>query len=1610
MEYIPGVEEDELFNPEVVNLGNNQAQNYDAAVHDIHGAMVQLERHLVFLNQNAANIPSHQVNCQIITPTVNAIITPDRIPICIVRATTMVPTNFLLYPRVLACYKKALQMARDRMGMPYHHADCFTLGLWIWMDVPGEMIRGPVCIMNHGKRFTLPQNISVMGIMREIYRWQYEGSNDYHGSGFIFDINNDEMMMEFTFHFNRPNGYNGGNRHMHGLYQSGYVPSQPGIHRFRHDFMRHGQQNFVGHGMVVTARNDVQLVRNGVRINQIERINRRHHGLVGMYDKFKSNIFVRGGLGDFFFTTKACVFTPESTLNMCFPMAFLRSQCRTFIYERNGVATQNCCNLLEIIESKPFEFGIEAYNERVKLMEEVQVHNVNYIFDNFIIKDLFAGSDLNDFPVPWRCGNDLVMFNPFKKVRSAGAGILSTRYYADLIEEKMPDAHEFLYQWEATAILLHYFVEKTMGREIDVTDLDECMRCYGHVFSCHVHVHRSELMCKKWREFNPEMNPELTSPHMYRHHISMLIKDDHIHAVSAVRKFFQSSLKSTICVHQFCDLCSKVLPNSSNFEKSKEHHTMCALKHVPLEDGEDIHDAMSRMILKCNQPMAKMSRNFQVKEKQKYCVCCRVFKPECDHARILIRNENVFQCSLCYANLSYMDYNHHKCFIHKPKEKAPFKDDKLFVYDVEASQQKISVDDPNILIHSLNLVCVMAVYFTEETEEVSKKCFQNIHDFMIYIMNDKTFENSIFLAHNGGGYDHQYVVRYLEENCIEHSSIPSPNNPHKYFKITMNLPMGGTITFLDFMLYMPGSLKGIAESFGLEVTKGDFPHKFNNGANEGYVGRIPPLKSSDDYFSLTTRRTLKDQKELEKWYDEESKIFCTCDLDCVCTKKKWSFQEEIKRYCFLDVKVLALACRKYRDKLMSFHGESDGWKASSADPFNFMTQSQIALNIFLRGNDQDIALIQNKIRGDFDPDQIVWLVLEGMKTGRHIIHAGNSNMEYYHAKSGCYLDGFCDDDGVAYEFFNCEYSGCMHCGSERILNREMSLIRNATYDILYGEQLNYIERLSESMVVNVMRSCQLEEMIKTSGYNTPHLMEYLRKCSDIAKDREIFYGGRTEVFQAYLDISKMPGYEAKYLDVCSLYPFVCSNRMMPIGHPEIFFHLQCDMRRLSATNPDGYYGFIRCRVQCPRDDLIGLLPSRDKDESNNIKLTFNLHEKIGSWHTAEIYHAMERGYKVLEIFEVKHWNVEFRSPNLFRGYMSFFLQQKVEAGGWRKMGHPNESPTEEEKIVLCEKMFRLNGQMGEPRPDFVRKDPVAYAAAKNFLNCLWAKFSQRTPDDGTMIIYGMSDYEQVMSDVRTDKNSLRFRLIKDNTFKVSYKIRRGFEPVNNHYNIYISSTVTSEARTILHRQMYRIGPERVLYCDTDSIIFIRHLSDADLSSPGLGGWEDEHHGENILYYVGIAPKTYCLTIDKGEEETDLTKRVVDDVKTKGVCLNMSNRSFMNMMSMRNLLRVDVLGDDVKPLQMSYMTIAPNSTIPTVGYAEMITRYGMKAIRAVFSKRLLIPYFKSEGDPIQMSDFACIRLVPFGYHLPGSEHTETEEEELILLSELMYGNLYPGRKK
>jgi hypothetical protein len=105
--------------------------------------------------------------------------------------------------------------------------------------------------------------------------------------------------------------------------------------------------------------------------------------------------------------------------------------------------------------------------------------------------------------------------------------------------------------------------------------------------------------------------------------------------------------------------------------------------------------------------------------------------------------------------------------------------------------------------------------------------------------------------------------------------------------------------------------------------------------------------------------------------------------------------------------------------------------------------------------------------------------------------------------------------------------------------------------------------------------------------------------------------------------------------------------------------------------------------------------------------------------------------------------------------------------------------------------------------------------------------------------------------------------------------------------------VIAHARCRLHRQMIKIGPERILYCDTDSIIFLYSRLQNTLASRGLGNWVDEKidFGGSIKKMYAFAPKSYCLLLENGEYR----------IKAKGCCMTLPNKLKADPAELENML-------------------------------------------------------------------------------------------------------------
>jgi hypothetical protein len=295
-------------------------------------------------------------------------------------------------------------------------------------------------------------------------------------------------------------------------------------------------------------------------------------------------------------------------------------------------------------------------------------------------------------------------------------------------------------------------------------------------------------------------------------------------------------------------------------------------------------------------------------------------------------------------------------------------------------------------------------------------------------------------------------------------------------------------------------------------------------------------------------------------------------------------------------------------------------------------------------------------------------------------------------------------------------------------------------------------------------------------------------------------------------------------------------------------------------------------------------------------------------------------------------------------------------------------------------VYRESGCIAKIRIDQVKKNPVRRQMAKIYLNSLWGKFCQKPSRTHYKTIHGYQQFAELWFHPHIDKSTFSFRHLAHDTWKVKYETYENFTQPNAKYNIFLASKVTEWARCILHRQMLVIGPSRILYCDTDSILFLYPRDAPSLEGCGLGQWINEYPEKRIMRLYALAPKFYFLVFEDG----------TTSLKSKGVQMTLKNLRKLKADSLgMQLLEIffpkkDAQGE-VAPfsnyIKLSNMIMGANSINAHIAYGTMTTRYTQdKRVRPVFFKRTFVSYSHQENVSYTIETLDKIpRIITIPHH-------------------------------
>ena len=184
---------------------------------------------------------------------------------------------------------------------------------------------------------------------------------------------------------------------------------------------------------------------------------------------------------------------------------------------------------------------------------------------------------------------------------------------------------------------------------------------------------------------------------------------------------------------------------------------------------------------------------------------------------------------------------------------------------------------------------------------------------------------------------------------------------------------------------------------------------------------------------------------------------------------------------------------------------------------------------------------------------------------------------------------------------------------------------------------------------------------------------------------------------------------------------------------------------------------------------------------------------IGTWTTDEVNKAISKGYKILRVFEVWHFD---KTSDDFKGYIQRFMKIKLESSNY-------EFKTKDEEDIFKSKIkSSLDIDI-----DKFKYNSGLRSINKLCLNSLWGKFGQISIMNQTRCVTEPTEFYKILLDDTVENLYIQF--VNDDMVQMTYNFKDHFIDNSNNTNIYIAC-FTSHARLMLYDKLHYLQ-EKVLY-------------------------------------------------------------------------------------------------------------------------------------------------------------------------------------------------------
>ncbi|XP_072384507.1 uncharacterized protein [Diabrotica undecimpunctata] len=763
----------------------------------------------------------------------------------------------------------------------------------------------------------------------------------------------------------------------------------------------------------------------------------------------------------------------------------------------------------------------------------------------------------------------------------------------------------------------------------------------------------------------------------------------------------------------------------------------------------------------------------------------------------------------------------------------------------------------------------------------NKFVFKDNDEFCKWLISEK-HRGYTAIAHNGKSYDSYFILKYCVENTIK------PYTIYNGSKLMLLEVPAIKLKIIDSSNFVSGPLAEFPKTFGLaELKKGYFPHFFNVPENQQYVGALPNPK----YYGPNTMKE-KQRTAFLEWYEAHK-------------NDEFDFQRELHAYCDSDVDILRRGCLEFRKEFLGI---------ANIDPFQYLTIASVCMAIYrakyLQPN--TIGVVKQDLKDTYSEASIKWL--SQFPDVQHALNGGEITI------CSAKVDGYDACTNTVYQYHGCFWHGHPECFAPNTINH----VNNEAMSDLYERTLWRAAQIKEAGYKLVeMWECEWLKSKECKNAPSPQIVEPL-------KPREAFFGGRTNAIKL-----NVTGKKLRYIDIVSLYPTVQYYDRYPIGHP------------VKIHAPESYepswFGLVHCQILPPTNLYHPVLPVKTD------KLMFPLCNQCaledcehcdhddseralkGTWTTLEINKALEKGYKMLKVYEV--WNFEQTSTDLFKGYVKDFMKIKLETSPHTYASNEEYARVVKEQMGIDLDLEKISTNLGKR------------AVAKLCLNSLWGKFGQRMNMNQTAYVVDLKRWYELLMDDKINMTNVIF--VNDHIAQVSYDYKDVFVEDPRSTNIFVALFTTSNARLRLYDMIDRLG-EDVAYFDTDSVVYIDDGLNTVETGEMLGDWSDELGSDDyIVEWQATGPKSYYYKTVEGKEVT----------KIKGFTLNYENSLVLNASAMTAIIH-----DPTKQIKLTYDQICRD-----VHTKDIVTRKRVsKTFKMDYKKRKIV-----HNDE-------CMDTLPLGY--------------------------------